>query len=95
VNSGSLALKLGAQDYRSGARSTVTSVYFDTPSRAYFLAARQNASSNLKLRLREYSEIQQPSSECVTEPPLPPPPELWLKHRGAGGFSEAGTAYAA
>lgn len=63
----------------SGARYRVTSVYFDTPSRACFLAARANASKNLKLRLREYSKLPQPSSKLGLEPPVPPPPpEPWL-----------------
>ncbi|HEY6725530.1 MAG TPA: VTC domain-containing protein, partial [Polyangiaceae bacterium] len=37
-----------------------------------------NASNNLKLRLREYSEVQEPSSALVTEPTVLPPPEPWL-----------------
>jgi len=56
----------------------VTSLYLDTRSGAYFLAARQNASKNLKLRLREYSEVQEPSCALVTEAPVLPPPEPWL-----------------
>jgi len=54
----------------------VTSLYLDTSSGAYFLAARQNASKNLKLRLREYSEVQEPSCALVTEAPEP---WLWLE----------------
>lgn len=68
----------GENAHPRGAVYMVTSLYFDTPSRAYFLAARQNASKNLKLRLREYSEVQEPSSELATEPPVLPPPEPWL-----------------
>ncbi|HEU5074958.1 MAG TPA: polyphosphate polymerase domain-containing protein [Polyangiaceae bacterium] len=69
---------MGESACPGGTQYVVTSVYFDTPSRAYFLAAQRNAWKNLKLRLREYSEIQEPSSELLAEPPLLPRPEPWL-----------------
>ena len=71
----------GENAHPGGALYMVTSLYLDTPSGAYFLAARENASKNLKLRLREYSEVQAPSCAVPPEAPvlLPPEPWLWLE----------------
>lgn len=68
----------GENTHPGGALYMVTSLYLDTPSGANFLAARENASKNLKLRLREYSEVQEPSCALVTDAPVLSPPEPWL-----------------
>lgn len=50
-----------------GAHHFVTTLYFDTPSRAYYRAARSNLQSNLKIRAKEYYDLHPSLAELATD----------------------------
>lgn len=54
---------------RPDAQHFVTSVYFDTPSRLHYEAARQDTSDHVKVRAKEYYDLQPPEGAAV--------PEVW------------------
>lgn len=64
-----------------GAEHFVTTIYFDTPTRAYFKAARLNQQSNLKIRAKEYYDLHPSLAELATDPSqiLRYQPWLWFE----------------
>jgi len=50
-----------------GAHHWVTTVYFDTPSRALFRAANTSVDSHLKLRAKEYYDLHPELTETATD----------------------------
>jgi hypothetical protein len=68
-----------------GAHHFVTTIYFDTPSRALFRAASESAESHLKLRAKEYYDLHPDLTETATDARqlVRFQPVLWLelKHR--------------
>lgn len=68
-----------------GAHHFVTTIYFDTPSRALFRAASASAESHLKLRAKEYYDLHPDLTETATDARqlVRYQPILWLelKHR--------------
>ena len=50
-----------------GAHHFVTTIYFDTPSRALFRAATASADSHLKLRAKEYYDLHPELMETATD----------------------------
>ena len=50
-----------------GAHHFVTTIYFDTPSRALFRAANTSADSHLKLRAKEYYDLHPDLMETATD----------------------------
>jgi hypothetical protein len=71
-----------------GAEHFVTTIYFDTPSLAYFAAARQNQHSNLKLRAKEYYDLHPSLAELATdsEQILRYQPWLWFELKRREGL---------
>jgi hypothetical protein len=49
-------------------RHFVTTIYFDTPSRHQYRAARENGESNLKMRAKEYYDLHPSLAELATDP---------------------------
>ena len=68
-----------------GAHHFVTTIYFDTPSRALFRAANTSVDSHLKLRAKEYYDLHPDLTETATDAHqlVRFQPILWLelKHR--------------
>ncbi|MCE9575438.1 MAG: polyphosphate polymerase domain-containing protein [Deltaproteobacteria bacterium] len=68
-----------------GAHHFVTTIYFDTPSRALFRAAHDSADSHIKLRAKEYYDLHPDLTETATDARqlVRFQPILWLelKHR--------------
>ncbi|HLV66690.1 MAG TPA: polyphosphate polymerase domain-containing protein [Polyangiaceae bacterium] len=46
----------------------VTTIYFDTPSRAYYRASLVNADANVKIRAKEYYDLHPALAELATHP---------------------------
>lgn len=71
-----------------GAEHHVTTIYFDTPSRAYFEAARSNRQSNVKLRAKEYYDLHPALAEVATDPEqiLHHQPWLWFELKRREGL---------
>lgn len=63
------------------AQHFVTTIYFDTPSRVYFRAAKSNQQSNLKIRAKEYYDLHPSLAELATDPEqiLRYQPWLWFE----------------
>lgn len=63
----------------------VTTIYFDTPSRALYRAAKSHADSHIKLRAKEYYDVHTDLAETATDARqlVRFQPVLWLelKHR--------------
>lgn len=59
----------------------VTTIYFDTPSRAHFAAARRDPTHNVKLRAKEYYDVHPSLAELATSPSdiIRSQPWLWLE----------------
>jgi hypothetical protein len=59
----------------------VTTVYFDTPSRHQYRAARQDDQHNLKMRAKEYYDLHPSLAELATDPRqiVRYQPVLWLE----------------
>ncbi|MCX5745304.1 MAG: polyphosphate polymerase domain-containing protein [Proteobacteria bacterium] len=68
-----------------GAHHFVTTIYFDTPSRALFRAAHTSVDSHIKLRAKEYYDLHPELTETATDARqlVRFQPILWLelKHR--------------
>jgi hypothetical protein len=64
-----------------GAEHFVTTIYFDTKTRAYFKAAQLNQQSNLKIRAKEYYDLHPSLAELATDPSqiLRYQPWLWFE----------------
>jgi hypothetical protein len=71
-----------------GAEHFVTTIYFDTPSRAYYRAARENQQSNVKLRAKEYYDLHPSLAELATDPEqiLRYQPWLWFELKRREGL---------
>ncbi|HEY6077222.1 MAG TPA: VTC domain-containing protein [Polyangiaceae bacterium] len=71
-----------------GAEHHVTTIYFDTPSRAYFTAARANRHSHVKLRAKEYYDLHPALAELATDPEqiLHHQPWLWFELKRREGL---------
>lgn len=65
----------------------VTTVYFDTPDRSHFRAARENGDQNLKLRAKEYYDLHPSLAELATDVSevLHQPAWLWLELKMRSG----------
>jgi len=65
----------------------VTTVYFDTPSRHQYQAARQNSEQNLKMRAKEYYDVHPSLAELATDPTqiVRYQPVLWLELKSKDG----------
>lgn len=72
-----------------GAQHFVTTVYFDTQTRAYFAAAKQDQQRNLKIRAKEYYDLHPSLAELATEPEqiLRYQPWLWFELKRREGES--------
>jgi hypothetical protein len=72
-----------------GAQHFVTTIYFDTPTRAYFGAAKHNQQSNLKIRAKEYYDLHPSLAELATDPEqiLRYQPWLWFELKRREGVS--------
>jgi len=72
-----------------GAEHFVTTLYFDTPARAYYSAARQNQQSNLKIRAKEYYDVHPSLAELATDPEqiLRYQPWLWFELKRREGLT--------
>ena len=72
-----------------GAQHFVTTIYFDTPTRAYFGAAKHNQQSNLKIRAKEYYDLHPSLAELATDPEqiLRYQPWLWFELKRREGMS--------
>lgn len=72
-----------------GAEHFVTTLYFDTPGRAYYAAARQNQQSNLKIRAKEYYDLHPSLAELATDPEqiLRYQPWLWFELKRREGLT--------
>jgi hypothetical protein len=72
-----------------GAEHFVTTIYFDTPARAYFQAARQNQHRNLKIRAKEYYDLHPSLAELATDPEqiLRYQPWLWFELKRREGLT--------
>lgn len=72
-----------------GAEHFVTTVYFDTPTRAYFQAARQNQHKSLKIRAKEYYDLHPSLAELATDPEqiLRYQPWLWFELKRREGLT--------
>jgi hypothetical protein len=72
-----------------GAQHFVTTIYFDTPTRAYFGAAQHNQQSNLKIRAKEYYDLHPSLAELATDPEqiLRYQPWLWFELKRREGVS--------
>jgi VTC domain-containing protein len=59
----------------------VTTIYFDTPSRAHFAAAQRDPTHNVKLRAKEYYDVHPSLAELATSPSeiIRSQPWLWLE----------------
>ena len=70
-----------------GAHHYVTTIYFDTPSRALFRAARASAAQHLKLRAKEYYDLHPDLTETATDPRqlVRYQPILWLELKEKDG----------
>jgi hypothetical protein len=64
-----------------GAQHFTTTIYFDTPSRGYYLAALGNQQSNVKIRAKEYYDLHPSLAELATDPEqiLRYQPWLWFE----------------
>jgi len=64
-----------------GAQHFVTTIYFDTPSLSYYAAAKNNRTSHLKVRAKEYYDLHPSLAELATEPEqiLRYQPWLWFE----------------
>lgn len=62
---------------RPDAQHFVTSVYFDTPSHRHYEAARQDTSDHVKVRAKEYYDVQLPDGAAVSE--VWRQPWIWLE----------------
>jgi hypothetical protein len=72
-----------------GAQHFVTTIYFDTPSRSYYAAARANQSSNVKIRAKEYYDLHPSLAELATDPEqiLRYQPWLWFELKRREGLT--------
>jgi len=68
-------------------RHFVTTVYFDTPSRQQYQAARADADHNLKMRAKEYYDLHPSLAELATDPRqiVRFNPVLWLELKWKDG----------
>jgi hypothetical protein len=64
-----------------GAQHFVTTIYFDTPSLSYLMAAKANQQSHLKIRAKEYYDLHPSLAELATdsEQILRYQPWLWFE----------------
>lgn len=71
-----------------GAQHFVTTIYFDTPSRSYYAAARGNRQSNVKVRAKEYYDLHPTLAEVATNPEqiLRYQPWLWFELKRREGL---------
>jgi hypothetical protein len=71
-----------------GAEHHVTTLYFDTPSRAYFAAAQEDRLSHVKLRAKEYYDLHPALAEVATDPEqiLRYQPWLWFELKRREGL---------
>lgn len=71
-----------------GAQQLITSVYFDTPDRSYFAAARRDQHNHVKLRAKQYCELQPApaGSNRPVERGSSCPPSLWLELKRREGL---------
>jgi hypothetical protein len=69
------------------AQHYVTTIYFDTASRALYRAARGSAASHLKLRAKEYYDLHPGLTETATDPRqlVRFQPVLWLELKSRDG----------
>jgi hypothetical protein len=72
-----------------GAQHFVTTIYFDTPSLGYFVAAKSNARSNVKIRAKEYYDLHPSLAELATDPEqiLRYQPWLWFELKRREGLT--------
>ena len=72
-----------------GAEHFVTTIYFDTPSLAYFTAAKHDQHSNLKIRAKEYYDLHPSLAELATLPEqiLRYQPWLWFELKRREGLT--------
>jgi len=72
-----------------GAHHFTTTIYFDTPSLAYYSAARANMQSNVKIRAKEYYDLHPSLAELATEPEqiLRYQPWLWFELKRREGLT--------
>lgn len=72
-----------------GAEHFVTTLYFDTPARAYYAAAKRNQQSNLKIRAKEYYDLHPSLAELATDPEqiLRYQPWLWFELKRREGLT--------
>jgi hypothetical protein len=72
-----------------GAQHFVTTIYFDTPSRSYFAAAKSSAQSNVKIRAKEYYDLHPSLAELATQPEqiLRYQPWLWFELKRREGLT--------
>jgi hypothetical protein len=63
------------------AQHFVTTIYFDTPSRAHYRAARDSGVSNVKIRAKEYYDLHPGLIEIATDPSkfVRYQPALWFE----------------
>lgn len=66
-----------------------TTIYFDTPSRAYYGAATANVRSNVKIRAKEYYDLHPSLAELATDPEqiLRYQPWLWFELKRREGLT--------
>lgn len=71
------------------AQHFVTTIYFDTPSLSYFLAAKDNQQTNVKIRAKEYYDLHPALAELATDPEqiLRYQPWLWFELKRRDGQS--------
>jgi hypothetical protein len=72
-----------------GAQHFTTTIYFDTPSLAYYFAARANMQSNVKIRAKEYYDLHPSLAELATDPEqiLRYQPWLWFELKRREGLT--------
>jgi hypothetical protein len=78
-----------AANRRPDAHHFVTTIYFDTPSSSYFLAAKSNTHSNIKIRAKEYYDLHPSLAEVATDPEqiLRYQPWLWFELKRREGLT--------
>ena len=72
-----------------GAQHFTTTIYFDTPSRGYYAAARSNQQSNVKIRAKEYYDLHPSLAELATDPEqiVRYQPWLWFELKRREGLT--------
>lgn len=70
-----------------GPHHFVTTVYFDTPARDQYRAARADSEHNLKMRAKEYYDVHPSLAELATDPSqiVRFQPVLWLELKSKAG----------